>query len=189
MIKTVLGVGITGSFCTFKQTLITLKELSCDYDIYPILSFNAQNINSRFISSKEFIDKVEEICKKNIINSIEDAEPIGPKSLFDAMLVFPCTGNTLSKLANGITDTPVTMACKAHLRNNKPLVIAVSTNDGLSSSLQNIATLINKKNVFFSPFGQDSPVNKPMSLVAKFDMIDKSVRLALDNKQIQPILI
>lgn len=189
MSKIKLGYCICGSFCTFDVNLKMMEILAQEYDIVPIMSFNAYSIDTRFGLAKDFIMSIESICKKPIIKTIEGAEPIGPKHMTDIMLVSPCTGNTLAKLSNSITDTPVTMSVKSHLRNNSPVVVAVSTNDALSGSAKNIGSLLNLKNYYFVPMGQDNHKNKPTSLVAKFEMIPETLTMALDGKQIQPIIL
>ena len=185
-----IGLCLCGSFCTFSEILdeaISLKDKG--YNIYPIMSNNAEQIDTRFGSAKYFKERLKEITGNDIILTIKDAEPIGPKKYIDVMIVAPCTGNTLAKLNNGITDTTVTMACKAHLRNNKPLIIALSTNDALGISLKNIGGLLVRKNVYFVPFGQDDYVKKPLSMIADFKKIDDTIKSALKGEQIQPILL
>ena len=189
MNKPSVGFALCGSFCTFskaKQSIISLIEKG--YDVTPILSFNARKINTRFANADEFAKELESICGKAVIDTIEGAEPIGPKFMFDVVVVAPCTGNTLGKLAAGITDTPVTMAVKSHIRNGNPVCIAVSTNDALGAASKNIGQLLNYKHIFFVPFSQDNYKEKPNSMVADFDMIEPAVLSALENKQIQPVL-
>lgn len=184
-----IGFAMCGSFCTFSKAFIAARELvSLGANVIPIMSFNARNISSRFGAAEENATMLEDICNKKIISTIEDAEPIGPKKLLDALVVVPCTGNTLAKLAVGITDTPVTMAVKSHIRNMRPVVIAISTNDALANSAKNIGTLMNYKNYFFVPYKQDDSVAKPNSLVAKYELIPDTIIAALDGKQIQPLL-
>lgn len=153
------------------------------------MSFNSYSMDTKFGKAKEIIDEIESITERKIISSIQDAEPIGPKKLTDVMIIAPCSGNTMAKLAHGINDTPATMAVKSHLRNERPVVIAVSTNDGLSNSAENIGRLLNKKHFYFVPFRQDNPITKPYSLVFDEKYIIKSIEEALDNRQIQPILL
>ena len=185
-----VGIGITGSFCTFETILIEIKRLVDEgADVYPIMSFNASNLDTRFGIASEWKEKIEELTGKEIISTIEEAEPIGPKAYLDILIIAPCTGNTLAKIANAITDTPVTMAWKAHLRNNKPVVVAISTNDGLTANAKNIGALLNMKNVYFVPFGQDDPIKKCNSLIADYEMIVATMEKALEGKQIQPLLI
>jgi dipicolinate synthase subunit B len=187
--KKKIGFAVTGSFCTFKSVLIELEYIKNFYDITPILSYNAANTDTRFFEAKEFKSKIEEITGNRVVETIAEAEPIGPKKLIDALIIAPCTGNTIAKLANGITDTSVTLAAKAHLRNNRPLVIAVSTNDGLSNNAKNIGALLNMKKIYFVPFGQDDHINKTNSLVADFRKIKDSIDAALEGIQLQPLII
>lgn len=184
-----IGLGITGSFCNFSETKNVISNLKAEgADVYPIISFSIKNLDTRFYKKDEYIKMLKQESKNNIIDTIQKAEPVGPKNLVDIILVCPCTGNSLAKLANGITDTPVLMAIKGHIRNNKPVVIGVSTNDGLGASLQNIAKLINTKNMYFVPFRQDDYISKPKSLVLDYNYIVDTVYGALHFKQIQPIL-
>lgn len=184
-----VGIGITGSFCTFDIIVEEIKRLVEEgADVYPIMSFNSYNFDTRFGLAEVWREKIEHITNKTIISTIQEAEPIGPKGLFDIMVVAPCTGNTLAKLANGITDTPVIMAWKAHLRNNKPAILAISTNDGLGTNAKNIGYLLDKKNVFFVPFGQDDPFKKQNSLIAHYELIIPTIIEALKGKQLQPLL-
>lgn len=184
-----IGIGITGSYCTFSKVFKQLELLSdTGADLYTIFSDNASSTDSRFGNSKDFLEKAESICKKSPILSIPDAEPIGPKALLDLMLIAPCTGNTLSKLANGISDTPVLMAAKAHLRNNRPLVIFLSTNDALGMNLKNIGILLNTKNIYFVPFGQDNYSSKPNSMISYANLIQDTIAKALNYEQIQPVI-
>lgn len=183
-----LGFCICGSFCTFKKNIIIMQDLvDSDYDVLPIMSFNAYSIDTRFGKAKDFIEQIETICKKKVIHTIEDAEPIGPQNMTDIMLVSPCTGNTIAKLANSIIDTPVLMATKSHLRNNLPVVLGVSTNDALSGSAKNIGVLQNTRNMYFVPMSQDNCLKKPTSLVAHFELIENTIAHALMGQQIQPI--
>ncbi|HHV30429.1 dipicolinate synthase subunit B [Acetivibrio mesophilus] len=185
-----IGFGITGSFCTLDKVIPEVEKLvSNGAKVFPILSDSVSKFDTRFGRAEDFRLKLEGITGNKIINSIIEAEPIGPKSLLDIIVVAPCTGNTLAKIANGITDTTVTMACKAHLRNQKPLVIAISTNDGLGANAKNIGMLLNMKNIYLVPFGQDGPGTKPNSLVADTTKIMPTILEALNHKQIQPLLI
>lgn len=185
-----IGIGITGSFCSFEKVYEVMKGLVKEgADLYPIMSATASGKDTKFGLSKDWNEKFLSLTGKPIVNTIEGAEPIGPTAFLDIMVVSPCTGNTMARMANGITDTSVTMACKAHLRNGKPVVIAMATNDGLGATLRNIATLLNSKNIYFVPFGQDDPVKKPNSLVCDFDLISNTVEMALKGKQIQPVLL
>ncbi len=184
-----LGLCMCGSFCTFSEVIKEIEILKKKgINIYPILSYNSDSINTRFGAVEDFREKLTDITGNNIISTIKEAEPLGPQKLLDIMLVAPCTGNTLAKLNNGITDTPVTMACKSHLRNNRPLVIAVSTNDALGTSLTNIGGLIIRKNIYFVPFGQDNPEKKPLSMIADFSKIYDTLEKAMSKEQIQPII-
>ena len=184
-----LGFAMCGSFCTFKLVLEELERLAKDYDITPIMSQGAAFTDTRFGKAEDFRRRVAEICGREPITTIADAEPIGPRALLDVLVIEPCTGNTLGKLANGITDTPVTMAAKAHLRNGRPVVLAVSTNDALGASARNIGTLMNAKNIFFVPVRQDSPRGKPASLVADFSETAAAIKSALEGRQTQPLLL
>ncbi len=190
MDKIKLGFAVCGSFCTLSRTLNTVKELTeKGYDITPILSPIVQTTDTRFFEATDFKNAIEALCKKKSIESIVDAEPIGPKKMFDALVVCPCTGNTLAKLTYGITDTCVTMAVKAHIRNNRPCIIAVSTNDALSASAKNVGHLLNTKNFYFVPYRQDDPLLKERSIVADFSLIEQTVIAAIDGKQLRPIII
>ncbi len=189
MSKITVGFALCGSFCTFSQVISEMKILKeKGYDLVPIMSFNAYQTDTRFGKAEEHIKNIENICERKIISTIAQAEPIGPKKLLDILVIEPCTGNTIAKLANGITDTPVTLAAKAHLRNNKPLLIAVSTNDALSGSAKNIGKLMNIRNIFFVPFKQDNPADKPRSMIADFDKTEEAMLCAIKNEQIQPII-
>ena len=185
-----IGFVLTGSFCTFKKTIPQIKKLKVfGADIIPIMSFNSYNLDTKFGKAKDYIKEIEEICEKKILHTIQDAEPIGPKHLTDIMIVAPASGNTMSKLACDIIDTPATMAVKSHLRNNSPVVIAPSTNNGLGANMVSIAKLINRKNYYFVPFRQDNPLTKPRSVVFDPEYILKTIEFALDGEQIEPILI
>lgn len=184
-----IGFAITGSFCTFSRILEPLKELRrLGADLFPVFSFNTASMDTRFYTAADFRADVEAITAHQVIDTIQAAEPVGPKKLFDLIIVAPCTGNTLAKLANGITDTPVTMAVKAHLRNNRPVLIALSTNDGLTANAANIGKLLNTKNYYFVPFRQDDCHGKPNSLVADMALIPAAAAAALDHMQLEPLL-
>ncbi|MBE6815045.1 MAG: dipicolinate synthase subunit B [Ruminococcaceae bacterium] len=186
--KTV-GFAICGSFCTFKSVFKEIENLvKAGYDIVPIMSENAYSFDTRFGEASFWQNELKRITKKDIIHTIKDAEPIGPKKLLDALIIAPCTGNTLAKLSNGIADTSVTLAVKAHLRNARPVVIAVSTNDALANAGKNIGSLMNYKHTYFVPFRQDSFKNKPCSCVADFTLLEKTLENALNGIQLQPIL-
>lgn len=191
MSKETVGFAMCGSFCTFKKVIPQIKKLiSSGYRVIPIMSAVAYTTDTRFGKSKDFNDEIENICNEKIIYTISGAEPIGPKMLLDVLVIAPCTGNTLGKLANGITDTSVTLAAKAHLRNGRPIIIAVSTNDALGTSAKNIGMLMNSKNVYFVPMKQDDYINKPNSIVANFEYIPDTVENVLaTEKQPQPILL
>lgn len=185
-----IGYALTGSFCTFEKTLVQMQALKDEKaQIIPIMSYNAYNLDTRFGKAEHFRDQIKKISGTEIIATITDAEPIGPKKLTDVLVVLPCTGNTLAKLAYGIYDTPVTLAVKSHLRNQRPVVIGVSSNDSLSSTAKNIGFLLNNKNYYFIPMRQDDPVKKPFSVVCDFSLVKQAVEAALDGKQLQPILI
>ena len=185
-----IGFILTGSFCTFNYTIPKIKKIMEEGGVViPIMSKNAYNMDTKFGTALEFIKEIEEITGKEIIHTIQGAEPIGPKGLTDILIIAPATGNTIGKLANGITDDVGTMATKSHLRNNNPVVVAISTNDALSGSAENIGKLLNRNNYFFVPFRQDNPITKPRSLVFDPKYIIPTLEFALDKEQIQPILI
>ena len=184
-----LGFAVCGSFCTFKRVLEELEKLAKEYDITPIMSSGAAFTDTRFGKAEDLRRRITEICGKDPITTIAGAEPIGPQALLDVLVIEPCTGNTLGKLANGITDTAVTMAAKAHLRNGRPVVLAVSTNDALGASARNIGTLMNAKNIYFVPMRQDAPQGKPASVVANFAKTGAAIKAALEGKQVQPVLV
>ncbi|MGN0798395.1 MAG: dipicolinate synthase subunit B [Christensenellales bacterium] len=185
-----IGIAITGSFCTCENILAQLEKMvKLGHNIIPIISKTVATTDTRFGTAKEFVEKIEKICGKSAVKTIVEAEPLGPQNKIDVLAIAPCTGNTLAKIANGLSDDAVTMASKAHMRNYKPLVVAISTNDGLGLNMQNIAKLMNEKKVFFVPFRQDSPTKKPKSLVADLDLLLDTILLAKDGEQIQPVLI
>lgn len=183
-----LGVALTGSHCSFEKVFAVLPGLRRSYELIPILSESAGSTDTRFGAARDIAARLEALCGHGTVRSIPEAEPLGTSQALDALLVAPCTGNTLSKLAHGVTDTPVTMACKAHLRNGRPLILAVSTNDGLSGSAENLGRLLQRKNVYFVPFGQDDPAKKPFSLQADFARTEEAVEAARVGRQLQPIL-
>jgi len=184
-----IGYCMCGSFCTLSNSLKQMKELiDLGGKITPVMSYSVLNTDTRFGTADFFINSVREITGQEVISTIKDAEPIGPKNYIDIMVVAPCTGNTLAKLNRGIVDTPVLMAVKAHLRNNKPVLLALATNDALSSNFENIGGLMNKKNFYFVPFGQDDYIKKPKSMIACFEKIPQAIEKALNGHQIQPIL-
>lgn len=185
-----IGYGITGSFCTFEKTKIAVGELvKLGAAVVPIFSYNVQRMDTRFGGAKEFMEAVEEITGNRGIKTIQEAEPIGPKANLDVMVIAPCTGNTMAKLWNGITDSPVLMASKAHLRNQKPLVISISTNDAMGMNFKNIGNLMNTKNIYFVPFGQDDYKKKPASLIGDLKLLPDTIDLAMEGRQIQPVVV
>lgn len=184
-----VGIALTGSFCTFDAVIEQIKKIKEEgANVIPIFSFNSQHINSRFGKASDFMKTITELTGNDPILTIEDAEPLGPKNKIDILAIAPCTGNSLAKLANGITDTPVLMAAKGHIRNGKPLVVFLSTNDALGINLKNVGSLMNLKYLYFVPFGQDSFQNKPTSMVSHIDLIIPTLESALDGVQIQPII-
>ncbi len=191
MNKNTVGFALCGSFCTFKKVIPQMKKLVDEgYCVIPIMSPTAYATDTRFGKAVDFNNEIEEICNNKIIYTISGAEPIGPKEMLDALIIAPCTGNTLGKLANGISDTSVTLATKAHLRNQRPVIIAVSTNDALGTSARNIGTLMNSKHIYFVPMRQDDHINKPNSIVAEFDYIPGTVREVIETKtQPQPMFL
>ena len=185
-----IGFALTGSFCTYEPVLAAMKRLTLEYEtVVPILSFASAEVDSRFGSANSFRARIEAICGRPVIDTIAGAEPIGPRKLLDLLIVAPCTGNTLAKLAAGVADTPVTLACKAHLRNARPILLAVSTNDGLAGNAKSIGVLLDRRHFYFVPFGQDNPEKKPTSLVADMDRIPEAAAAALRGEQLQPILL
>lgn len=185
-----VGFAICGSFCTFKAVFEEIKKLKASgYEIIPIMSENSYNFDTRFGDAAHWREQLREITGKAIIHTIPQAEPIGPKKMLDALVIAPCTGNTLAKLSMGVADTCVTLAAKAHLRNGRPLIIAPSTNDALTNAGKNIGALLNYKNIYFVPFGQDSFQNKPTSMVADFSRISDALEGALKGEQLQPVII
>lgn len=182
------GVALCGSYCTFKKAVDTFERLCQQYDVTPIMSERSSVTDTRFGRAEDFRARLEKASGKEIVDSVVKAEPIGPKRLLDVLIIMPCTGNTIAKLANGITDSAVTMAAKAHLRNERPVVLAVSTNDALCGNAENIGKLLARKNIYFVPFYQDDPMGKPASLAADLTMIEATVAAAMEGKQIQPVL-
>ena len=183
-----LGLALCGSYCTYEKLFAAAAELAERYELVPIMSDTAAETDSRFGRAADHIRRLMELTGRRVITTIAEAEPLGPAEPLDALLLAPCTGNTLAKLAHGITDSSVLMAAKAHLRNGRPLVIALSTNDGLSASAENIGRLLNRKSIYFVPFGQDDPAKKPRSLQADFSLLGAAVEAALRHEQLQPIL-
>ncbi|MPM35966.1 Dipicolinate synthase subunit B [bioreactor metagenome] len=184
-----VGYALCGSFCTFNDNVSVIRSLvKAGCDVTPIMSYNAYFTDTRFGNADDYIDDIQMLTNKDISCSLTDVEAIGPQKLLDILVISPCTGNTIGKLASGISDTPVSMAAKAHLRNGRPLIIAISTNDGLSANAQNIGRLLNMKNIYFVPFSQDDAFGKPTSLVANFSQIPETIEMAIQGKQIQPLL-
>ena len=184
-----IGFALCGSYCTFDKVFPAMEALAREHRVVPIFSENVQRTDTRFGSASDFYQRAFAITGIEPVCSIADAEPIGPKKLLDALVIAPCTGNTLAKLSHGITDTTVTMAAKAHLRNGRPLILAVSTNDGLAGAAENLGRMLARRNVYFVPFGQDEPRKKPTSLVADFSRIPETVDSALKGVQLQPVLL
>ena len=190
MSQTRVGFAMCGSFCTFHKVLPEMENLvKAGYDVLPIMSATAYSTDTRFGKAADFVRQIEDMTGHEIIHTIFAAEPIGPKKLLDILVIAPATGNTLAKLANGVTDTPVTLACKAHLRNERPVLLAVSTNDALGTAAKNIGLLLNAKHMYFVPMRQDDPVKKPVSLVADFTLLPQAIALALEGKQLQPVFL
>ena len=189
MKKTSIGFAMTGSFCTFERVLKQMEALvRRGYEVVPVLSFNAGMLDTRFMTAEHLRARIVEITGNEPIDTLAGAEPIGPKKMTDVFLIAPATGNSLAKLAGGLYDTPALLGAKSHLRNDRPLVLAVSTNDGLGAAAQNIGRLLNVRNIYFVPFGQDDPVKKPRSLVADFSQIPRTIAAALSGVQMQPML-
>ncbi|MCL5780431.1 MAG: dipicolinate synthase subunit B [Firmicutes bacterium] len=185
-----IGFALTGSHCTLDEIMPKIQELVNEgAEVFPIVSYAVDKIDTRFGTAQKWRDLLKQITDKEPINTVSGAEPVGPKQLVDVVVIAPCTGNTMAKLANGITDTPVLMAAKAHLRNQKPVILGISTNDGLGMNAKNLGLLLNTKNVYMVPFGQDSPTGKPNSLKSRMDLIIDTIEQALQGKQIQPILV
>ncbi len=189
MNKIKLGLALTGSYCTFDSILPVARALAQEYDLTVIMSDTSASTDTRFGCAENMKEQLCQITGKDVITTVVGAEPIGPKKLFDVLAVAPCTGNTIAKLACGIADSSVTMACKAHLRNQRPLVISISSNDALSTNAGNIGQLLNRKNIYFVPFGQDDHQKKPCSVVADLSALDDTIQAALEGVQIQPVLI
>ena len=184
-----VGFALCGSFCTYDRIFPVMERLTKSYDIIPIFSQSAYTTDSRFGTAADHISKVEAICGSSVLHTLAEVEPIGPKKLLDALVIAPCTGNTLAKLAHSIADGPVTMAAKSHLRNGRPVVVAISTNDALGGAAENIGKLLARKHYFFVPFGQDDAFGKPTSVVADFSKIPQTLEQALEGRQLQPLLL
>ncbi len=189
MISKNIGFALCGSYCTFEKAIGALENIKQHYTtVTPIMSENACSTDTRFGNARGFVDRIENICGNKVICTIKDAEPFGPQALLDILVIAPCTGNTIAKLAAGVTDTCVTMAAKAHLRNSRPVLIAISTNDGLSGNAANIGKLINRKNIYFVPYYQDDPAKKPASVTADLSLLPDAIEAALNGVQLQPVL-
>lgn len=185
-----VGFAFCGSFCTYAKAIEALERAAAAYGtVIPIVSETSAATDTRFGNAHDFMREMQRICDRRVITTVKEAEPIGPQKLLDVLVICPCTGNTLAKLAAGIADTSVTMAAKAHLRNGRPVVVAVSTNDGLAAAAKNIGVLLDRKNVYFVPFRQDDPAGKPTSLVADFTLVNATVDAALEGRQLQPLLL
>ncbi len=189
MPKTKLGLAVCGSFCTFSKIMPIAEAIAEDCELTAIMSENAAGMDTRFGCAENARERLREITGRDVICTIPEAEPIGPKQLFDVLAVAPCTGNTLAKLANGIADSTVTMACKSHLRNGRPVVIAISTNDALGTNAKNIGELLNRKNIYFVPFRQDDPQGKPNSMISDLSLLKDTVAAALEGRQMEPVIL
>ena len=183
-----IGFALCGSFCTYSQVFPMMEALARQHQLIPIFSTMAATTDTRFGKAQEHLQRAREICGREPLVTIPQVEPIGPKQLLDVLVIAPCTGNTLAKLAHGIADTPVTMAAKSHLRNCRPVVIGISTNDALTGAAENIGRLLNRKHYYFVPYGQDDPVNKPSSMVAHFELLPETVAAAMEGRQLQPVV-
>ena len=184
-----IGFAMCGSLCTFESVFTAMETVANAHTLIPILSDTSCTVDSRFGTAQDHVRRITDICGRAPLCTIEEVEPIGPKKLLDALVIAPCTGNTLAKLAHSIADGPVTMAAKSHLRNGRPILIAISTNDGLAGAAENIGKLLGRKHYYFVPFGQDDPDRKPTSIVADFSKLLPALNMTLDGKQIQPILL
>ena len=184
-----IGFAMCGSFCTYASVFPVMTALSREHAVIPIFSEAAYKVDSRFGTAQEHIRLAEEICGREVWHTLEDVEPIGPKKLLDVLLIAPCTGNTMAKLARSIADGPVTMAAKSHLRNGRPVVVALSSNDALAGGAENLGKLLGKRNYYFVPFGQDDPAGKPTSMIADFGRIPQTIEAALQGRQLQPIIL
>ncbi|MBQ9762238.1 MAG: dipicolinate synthase subunit B [Oscillospiraceae bacterium] len=184
-----VGFALCGSFCTFDKVFRAMDQVASIHTVTPIFSYSSYTMDSRFGTAAQNIARATDICGRKPLHTVPQVEPIGPQKLLDILVIAPCTGNTLAKLAHGIADGPVTMAAKSHLRNGRPVLVAVSTNDALAGAAENIGRLLARKNYFFVPFGQDDPVKKPTSMVADFTKILPALEAALEGRQLQPILL
>ena len=184
-----IGFALCGSFCTYSKIFPIMEALAKEHAVIPIFSDNSYRIDSRFGTAEEHIHKAESICGSPVLHTLSEVEPIGPKKMLDILVIAPCTGNTLAKLAHSIADTPVTMAAKSHLRNGGPVLVGISTNDGLAGAAENIGKLLARKNYYFVPYGQDDPIGKPTSIVADYAQIPQAIDAAIKGKQIQSVLV
>ena len=184
-----IGFAVCGSFCTYSKVFPIMEELAKEHEIYPIFSPASAGTDTRFGAAAEHLQRAEEICGRSVMKTLAEVEPIGPRKMLDVLVIAPCTGNTLAKLSHGIADTAVTMAAKSHLRNGRPVVIGISTNDALTGAAENIGRLLNRKHYYFVPYGQDDPAGKPSSMVAHFELLPETVTAAAEERQIQPVII
>lgn len=184
-----IGFALCGSFCTYDRVFPVMERLGKSYELIPIFSQSAYSTDSRFGNAEAHIARAEVICGRPVLHTLAEVEPIGPKKMLDALIIAPCTGNTLAKLAHSIADGPVTMAAKSHLRNGRPVIIAISTNDALAGAAENIGKLLSRKHYYFVPFGQDDAFGKPTSIVGDFSKIPQALEMALEGKQLQPLLL
>lgn len=185
----IVGFALTGSYCTFSKVFPIMEDIAKIHTVIPIFSSNVYSTDTRFGTAQAHIRNAADICGRDPVFTIAQAEPIGPKKMLDALIIAPCTGNTLAKLAHSIADTPVTMAAKSHLRNGRPVIVAISTNDALAGAAENIGKLLGRRHYYFVPFGQDDPAGKPTSMVADFAQVLPTLDAAMDGKQIQPLLL
>ena len=183
-----IGFAFCGSFCTYSKVFPIMEALAKEHEVYPIFSPASAETDTRFGAAQEHLARAEAICGRAAMTTLPQVEPIGPKKMLDVLVIAPCTGNTLSKLAHGVADTSVTMAAKSHLRNGRPVVIGISTNDALTGAAENIGRLLNRKHYYFVPYGQDDPVNKPSSMVAHFELLPQTIAAALEGYQLQPMI-
>ena len=184
-----IGFALCGSFCTYDRVFPVMERIGKSYELIPIFSQSAYSTDSRFGNAEAHIARAEAICGRPVLHTLAEVEPIGPKKMLDALIIAPCTGNTLAKLAHSIADGPVTMAAKSHLRNGRPVIIAISTNDALAGAAENIGKLLSRKHYYFVPFGQDDAFGKPTSIVGDFSKIPQALEMALEGKQLQPLLL
>ena len=184
-----IGFALCGSFCTYDRVFPVMERLGKSYELIPIFSQSAYSTDSWFGNAEAHIARAEAICGRPVLHTLAEVEPIGPKKMLDALIIAPCTGNTLAKLAHSIADGPVTMAAKSHLRNGRPVIIAISTNDALAGAAENIGKLLSRKHYYFVPFGQDDAFGKPTSIVGDFSKIPQALEMALEGKQLQPLLL